>query len=430
MTLQERIARMGLDQTTSTHDTTRTTTQKATGAPQGHIKDKISKFQEKAEDQPLLPGSGSFGLPGSRRVPSSADSRDQPRVASLGLGRATVPLHSVTMNRSASAGQSYVPKTSEPTGTGPAGSGAVSPASSSRASSLQRTPSSSGDSEVNPSATNVPRSALPSSTMAALAEGRMTPSARSVSSMDVEEGSYTSEAGPDPNSVDINIETDIAPSPLSSPVLTALIDPSNNTTMEETEPLSPTTLVAPTKGPLSALKAPLRSPSSLSVSSMVVEVGDDAPEVSSTARSGTQTPTLDDPAPIPSTIGEAGDPDLHAHAAQDDEANLARTNEELKKYEAEVTDVTAPHPHDERSTSADDQQPVYSSQELGRPVLSTLPVTSVSAMATGEGATPTGENQPEALGAGNLADDETPPASPAMPDVKCSDCGENVKFTR
>lgn len=422
--LKDRIAKLNLqDAPGSTPAAAPSSNQpKSTGAV-GKIGDKISSFNN--DTAPLVPV-GSFGLGGVRREPSSSAGA-QGRVASLGGGRAAVPLEAVKQTpRSVSAGAPRIPFRSE------GGSSGASSPTTSRAS----TPAPAAESTDTPT----PLSPVMDRSHSQMSSGAMTPGARSVSSMSVE-GSWTSEGGPDPKSIKLG-EVDIAPSPLSSPVLTALVEPSN---VEEADLPSPTSAAPPSgplKGPLGGLKAPLRSPSSLSVSSMVVEVGDDTTEGS--AMDGVETPKTEE-APLPETVGESvegagstGVP-MQAEMQQDEEAQAAMekareeaTRVELDKYEAEATDVTAPPP------------PVETSPPVSAPESPRAAVAPLTEESTGEKdatmSEPVEQSEGESEsggGYGDILDDFAASEDAALPRpasaadnegmrVECSDCHEKV----
>ncbi|ORY58661.1 hypothetical protein BCR35DRAFT_309386 [Leucosporidium creatinivorum] len=447
-TLQERIARLNLQQDASTAPVASSAIPKQTGA-QGKISDKIGRFQKNAEAAPLIPV-GSFGLGGVRREPSGDRTQEKGRVASLGGGRAAVPLGVVTTPRSVSAGSPRTPRSEA------GGSSSGNSPVSSRASTPALTDS---VATIEPQPTAAPISPALSRAESSVGTGAQTPGGVSVSSMSVEGGSYTSEAGgPDPNSINLG-EMDIAPSPLSSPVLTALVEPTVN--VEQADLPSPTFPPGPLKGHLDGLKAPLRSPSSISVSSMVVEVGDDTTEgASAMDTDGIETPRTEE-APVPETIGEAEPTGLGVAGAAvgtegtsevDEEAQAARekareeaTKMELDEYEQETTDVTAPPPTDSASPPPN---ALSSSPETDRPVLSTwvvdsprpnekAPATVETSMADPVDPIESGEESEGGGGYGDILDDfaasedsSSRPASAAgesgMPKVKCSDCSQDV----
>lgn len=382
-------------------------------------------------------------------MPSGDRSQEKGRVASLGGGRAAVPLGVVTTPRSVSAGGSRTPRSEaggSSSGNSPVSSRASTPALADSVATIEAHP------------TTAPLSPALSRADSSVGTGAQTPSGVSVSSMSVEGGSYTSEAGgPDPNSISLG-EMDIAPSPLSSPVLTALVEPTVN--VEQTDLPSPTFPPGPLRGHLEGLKAPLRSPSSVSVSSMVVEVGDDATE----GASAMDTDDFDTPkteeAPVPETIGDVepaglgvAESSLEAEGASevDEEALAAReqareeaTQMELDDYEQEKeTDVTAPRSADSTSSPLDAHA---SSPSTDHSVLlpdtvdspdptDTPPATLETSMAD---PIESGDESEGGGGYGDILDDfaaseessSSRPASAAgesgMPKVKCSDCSKDV----
>ncbi|KAK4058757.1 hypothetical protein OIO90_000202 [Microbotryomycetes sp. JL221] len=409
MTLQERIARLNLGGSSSSNSGQ---TPMATGA-QGKIGDKIKKFQENAEDQPLLP-EGPFGLGGVRKPSSSAagSAGDKSRVVSLGGGRATVPIDTVKGSRSVSAGYAGLPSTTQ----------ASSSASPSQTPGLSRSSSTHGTSaeaafvadasdaqsrtsiEDQSSSRVPPAIAVPSKEDRPdlfLSTGPKTPSARSVSSMDVEEGSYTSEKGPDPDSISIDVNPQA--SPLSSPVLTALVS-ATPPASEGSIPLlsAPPGLASLSKGPLGALKVPVRSsPSSVSVSSLAVEVGDETATEHTASESGVGTPKED------ATLDLTTDADGHREEVVMSEADrISRTNAELANYENEALDMTAP-PVVPRGS---DEAHLGTSQAPEQPIIPTW--------VTEDSAPPmTAEDKNGTEGYGDIIDEMAD-----EPKIKCSDC--------
>ncbi|KAK4053020.1 hypothetical protein OIV83_001754 [Microbotryomycetes sp. JL201] len=396
MTLQERIARLNLGSSSANPEPQ--ANPRTTGA-QGRIGDKIKKFQEKAEDQPLLP-EAPFGLGVGNRKPSGADSRgaDKGRVVSLGGGRAAVPIESIKSSRSVSGGYAGIPPSARE-----APSGAPASAASSRSASSQGMSADTSDVALDfTTQESVPQSSPVAVSYKAerpdlyLTAKASTPSVRSVSSMDVEGGSYTSERGPDPDSISIDVNQET--SPLSSPVLTGIV--STTPPAGDQGMLSPTPAAAlQSKGPVSALKAPVRSsPSSVSVSSLAVEIGDDSTDHT---KSEQDPSTPKEESAMTDTVVLENDGKLSEEELE--RRRIAETNAELKKYEDEPLDVAAP-PFIEQSQR--DQQDSASSQ----PVMPTWSEQSP---------------QREEDGYGNIIDDLTD----HEPKIKCSDCNADIAMT-
>ncbi|SCV69089.1 BQ2448_2109 [Microbotryum intermedium] len=486
-TLADRIARLNLvDGSTSSSSSdnggtlisagagassTSSSQLRTTGAV-GRISDKISRFQANAEDAPLVP-LGSFGLGGVRREPSSGISgaASDRRVASLGLGRAAVPLASVTPIRSVSSGgnggggpsSSTTPKigrsnlstrSSSPTATfsptAPALTSATSTADASSqdsaggddAGSSAGTPTSSrASSQYGGLSAEFKSSSSGGSDMLANDRGLFarhdssfsvasseTTTAGSESSLNVETGSLISELGPDPKSITIaDSLTASVSSPLSSPVLSALVNPVEITVDEPeissrstTAGGSPRAFNKPLKGPLDALKTPSRSRSSVSVSSMLVETGSTASEDGdgqSTTSDGPLTPRAEEEEkPFPTTVGPADDDEETSGMAtpnrseQDEEAREQATQAELEKYEGEEFDAVAP-----RFAEEDEEKSLVEAPVPTAPDASTEADDSYGDMLDGYGS-PT-------------PDEPKSPISPmpgGMPMVKCSDCGTDV----
>ncbi|SGY72791.1 BQ5605_C005g03209 [Microbotryum silenes-dioicae] len=472
--LADRIARLNLadGSTSSSSDNDGASTSASAGASSqlrttgavGRISDKISRFQANAEDAPLVP-LGSFGLGGVRREPSSGISgaASDRRVASLGLGRAAVPLASVTPIRSVSSGvpsssptpkiggSNFSTRSSSPTATfSPTAPGLASMTSTIDASrqdsaggddagSSAGTPTSSrASSQYGGLSADLKSSSSGGSDMLAHDRGLLTrhdsslsvassetTAAGSESSLNVETGSLTSELGPDPKSITIaDLLTAGANSPLSSPVLSALVNPVE-ITVDEPEVSSRWTTAGgslrafnkPLKGPLDALKTPSRSRSSVSVSSMLVETGSTTSEDGdgqSTTSEGPLTPRAEEEEkPFPTTVGPADDEEESSGMAtpnrseQDEEAREQATKAELEKYEGEEFDAVAPR-------FAEDEEE-KNSVETPAPVVSAEASDSYGDMLDDYGS-PT-PDQPKS------------PISPmpgGMPMVKCSDCGANV----
>lgn len=439
-TLQERIARLKLGGDASAPSVSSSTPAPRQTGAKGRISDKIGKFQANAEEAPLIP-QGSFSLGGARREPSSGR-EEKGRVASLGGGRANVPLGVVTTPRSVSTGSPRTPR-SEAGSTG-SGGGGISPASS-RASTPALADS---VATIEPEPTSYPLPPAFERADSAVSSGARTPGALSVSSLSVEEGSYTSEGGPDPSSISLS-EATIAASPLSSPRLTAI-------SVEQADlpslPSSPTFASPPAslKTPLDSLRAPLRSPSSLSVSSMQVEVGDETEgEGAASAMSGIETPRGEE-APLPEVVGgsdagsESGvgapmsvDEDEEVAAARE-KAREEATKAELDEYEKETTDATAPHPVELVSTPTLSGSPETSRTALSDHPGEDSPKPDAAPETTMTDAVESAEEESEGGGGyGDILDDfaasedgeskaEPSGEDSGMPKVKCSDCNQDV----
>ncbi|BGP37954.1 hypothetical protein JCM10449v2_001881 [Rhodotorula kratochvilovae] len=425
--LSDRLAKLGLGHPTSPSGSPSPASSPSSAPKTGSVRtgavtkvsDKISRFQAKAEDRPLLPSGGSFGLaPAKPRASSSRDrfADEKPRVASLGGGRAAVPLDVVTP-RSVSAGNS--PRTSD------SGSTPSSRAASRQGSS--REPS--GEEAVLPEPTVGEATPIPSSTQATtsalnalnlLPAGARTPGAMSVSSMAVETGSVSSEGGPNPAEIDVQAALaarDATDSPLSSPLLAGIAIPASSAgSVSSVDGIAPSLPpVGFTKNPLDSLRATSRPGSIHSVSSLVVEApSEDVADLSAMSVSGSANGSVTTPTREATGLGFD---DLHAGSsengdgerrtpAEDDERELARQEQmraELAEYEADVRDPPAlgPYQEDEPGVSGggDDgeskEPPFASEEEVDRPE------------------TP----KPGA---------KTPPSP--IPGVKCSDCGEEVQL--
>ncbi|GAA5834828.1 hypothetical protein JCM3766R1_003256 [Sporobolomyces carnicolor] len=361
------------------------------------ISDKISRFQVNAEEAPLLPSGGSFGLAPARPSGFRDRSADKPRVASLGAGRAPVPLNVIKPPRSVSAGNVGAggSRTASDNGSigsgregtktssvGSGGGGDSRPATPSegRPGSIHEvsTPSTSTDSTEpaleNPQFTNL------------LAPGPRTPGAMSVSSMNVETGSIASEGERNPSESDVT--PSLAPSEATGSADVPLIDAEAPKSPIETPTSAvsnvsndgPPTPPAPSvKGPLDHLRQPSRSASIASMSSLVVEAPpDDVADLeaipSNASETGAEARTVVTPAPTDD--GNGGDEEA-------DEKRLERTNEELQEYENDEQDPTAHGPGPE--------------EEGGLPVRPTW-----------------------------AADQEAEEDGTSMPKVKCSDCDASV----
>ncbi|GAA5900269.1 uncharacterized protein JCM6883_002792 [Sporobolomyces salmoneus] len=409
--LKDRIKKLNLD--SPTHPSTSSPSSGSNSGPPSptavrtgattKISDKISRFQVNAEQNPLLPSGGSFGLAPAR--PSGfKDRNNEKRVASLGAGRAPVPLNAVSKStRSVSAGnvangsRSTSENGSVGSGQGREKSGSVGsregqdsrPSTPSGTGStgetlLNDTPSTSNGS-TNPLLDNQQLSNL-------LAPGPRTPGAMSVSSMHVETGSVASEGERHPS------ELDSTPSLIPTDTLESTGSLSLNSIKTPTSAASvassfddgpPTPPSIPVKGPLDHLRQPSRSGSIASLSSLVVEAPpEDVADLGAMSNSGRPSITSgggggeSEPRTI---VTAAPTDDGNGVEEEGDEKRLERTNEELKEYENDEQDPTAHGPGPE--------------EEGGLPVR------------------PTWDADYE----GGGVDD-----GGAMPKVKCSDCDASV----
>lgn len=390
------------------------------------MSDKISRFQAKAEDRPLLPEGGSFGLAPAKPRSSTggSGSRDRhgderQRVVSLGTGRAPVPLGVVTP-RSVSANTS--PNLSLGTSTPPTGSPALS-RSSSNASSRNgaealeniKVPSvtEGGGGEVTPVASpdGSPATSNTAAYLDTLPTMPRTPGAVSVSSMRVETGSIASEGRASTTDLDLSASDLPTPthSPLSSPIISGLTVPASTTGS-----VSSADGIAPAKVPslLTDLKAPLlnasRPGSVVSFSSMTVEApSEDVANVSTASSSTSETPA------VATATGQEEPTEEGAITVSDlaEAERIERTRQELAQYEGDVEDPPAPSPF---------AAPGERNDEAGAPVeppfLKEEAEDDSAGSAADKGAEPEGNTSP------------TSPlrkASP-IPDVKCSDCGQDV----
>jgi len=376
------------------------------------VSEKRSRFAANAEDKPLLPQGGSFGFAPAKPRASTGGSRfadEKPRVASLGAGRAPVPLD-VVKPRSVSAGNS--PGTSD-NGSAPGSRAASRQGTLSREGSGEEPPQPAEATPV-PSPTQATPSALDS---LSLPSGMRTPGAMSVSSMRVETGSVdSSEGGPNPADIDVQASLaarDMADSPLSSPVLAGIAIPAPSDTSASSMDSAPPTL----KNPLDSLRASSPRPGSIrSISSLSVEAASedvaDLSEMSvngSSAEGGLSTPTIELSGLALGDNGSANGDGEAATAEGDehDDKRLAQMNAELAKYEADERDPAAlgPYQEDEPSPSTGGDN--------------------------GESKEPPFRNAAEMEE--EIERPETPkpgartPTSP-IPGVKCSDCGEEVQL--
>jgi hypothetical protein len=435
--LSDRIARLGLG-SPSTSPTSATSTASPSRSPDSvrtgavtRVSDKISRFQAQAEDRPLLPEGGSFGLAPAKPRSSTggvggSGSRDRhgderQRVVSLGAGRAPVPLGVVTP-RSVSANTSPNLSSTPPTGS-PALSRSSSAASSRNgALTLEniKVPSATegGGGEATPVASpdGSPATSTAAAYLDALPPMPRTPGAVSVSSMRVETGSIASEGRASTTDLDLSASDLPTPthSPLSSPIISGLTVPASTTGS-----VSSADGIAPAKVPslLTDLKAPLlnasRPGSVVSFSSMTVEApSEDVANVSVVSSSTSETPALATATSQEEPTEEEGVNETRAAESDLAEAErIERTRQELAQYEHDVEDPPAPSPFAAPGERQND--------EAGAPV------------------EPPFVNNAEEHSAGFVADKDTEPEGDAVstsplrkaspiPDVKCSDCGQDV----
>ncbi|GAA5824296.1 hypothetical protein JCM3770_004455 [Rhodotorula araucariae] len=422
--LSDRLARLGLGHPTSPSSPSSSPTSglKTSAVRTGavtKVSDKISRFQAQAEDRPLLPSGGSFGLaPAKPRASSGRDryADERPRVASLGGGRAAVPLDVVTP-RSVSAGNS--PRTSD-SGSTPSSRAASRLGLSREASggdpSARESPV--GDATPIPSPSRATTSAL--NALNLLPAGARTPGAMSVSSMRVETGSVSSEGGPNPALIDVQAALaarDSIESPLSSPVLAGIaIATSSAGSVSSVDGITPSLPpVGFVKNPLDSLRTSSRPGSVHSVSSLVVEAPfEDVADLSAMSTSGSAYGSVTTPTREVAGLGlddhsdylSDGDHAEERTPAEDDERELARQAKmraELAEYEADARDPPALGPYQEdepgMSGSAEDgefKEPPFANEDCAE--------------------------RPETPTPGT----KTPPSP--VPAVKCSDCGEEVQL--
>ncbi|GAA6027039.1 hypothetical protein JCM8097_006061 [Rhodosporidiobolus ruineniae] len=429
--LQERLARLklpdGQQPPTSSPSSSSSAKDVRTGAV-GRISDKIGRFQAKAEDAPLLPEGGSFGFAPARPRASGGGSAEREtgvRVASLGGGRAPVPLN-VVKPRSASAGNASPTTRSEGSGSAPG----------SRAASRQGSEAAAGGDEPRAATpvmaaaeeTPVPSPTASTSSMVEkplvgegndlsslpLPVGARTPGALSVSSMNVETGSLTSEgAAHNPNELDTSVAhlAGEEHSPLSSPVLSGLAIAASSTSsvssIDAVAPYRPPT--GTSKGPLTSLKAPSRTGSVTSLSSMAVEApSDDVADLTDVA-SVVETPLAE----------ERGRELSEAEPQETEEERAARLKAELEKYEKDEADPVA-HAEGEEET-------VHLDGEAKEPP----PVEVVEEEARAQTPVATNGEMPdlsEKVEEEKPSEEEAPKEeeAEAMPKVKCSDCGGEI----
>ncbi|GAA5894132.1 hypothetical protein JCM8208_002356 [Rhodotorula glutinis] len=425
--LQDRLKRLGLQGESgsptgpsSPSPSSSSTASKGTPIRTGatlSVSDKRSRFAAgDGEDKPLLPqGSGFAFAPAKPRASGAGLNRfdTKPRVASLGAGRAPVPLD-VVKPRSVSAGHS--PATSE-SGSAP-GSRVMSREGSTREGS-------SGEEPVEPvDATPVPSPSQPTSARLnslSLPSGLRTPGAMSVSSMRVETGSVGStssiEGGPDPADIDVQASLaarDMADSPLSSPVLAGIAIPAPSEGS-----ISSMDGVAPAlKGPLDSLRASSPRPGSIrSISSLSVEAAsEDVADLSEMSTNGSvyggaSTPTIElTGLGLGSVDGDGDGERARGEGEAQERARHAQMSAELAKYESDERDPAALGPYQEDEPggwssggeNGESKEPPYATQEHDEAEL--------------------GVERPETPKPGART-----PTSP-IPGVKCSDCGEEVQL--
>ncbi|KAK4332809.1 hypothetical protein RTBOTA2_001539 [Rhodotorula toruloides] len=376
------------------------------------VSDKISRFQQNAEEKPLLPEGGSFGFAPAKPRQSAGGSRfadeDKPRVASLGGGRAAVPLN-VVKPRSSSAGGS--PSTRSEAGSSNGGSRPASRAMSREGSSAGQgeetaraaTPQGEPTPVASPSGSTVSFvEAGRNDLLEAVPSGARTPGAMSVSSMRVETGSIASEGGRSVTELDV-AALDAENSPLSSPIIAAVAIPApSNGSLTPLDASTPSATLPP-KGPVEMLRSTSRAGSvSSNTSSLMVQAAstDDEGEGSAVSVDGSSgTPTRE-------VVGLGFDgandsaQDMTREEYEASEAErAARVKEELEQYERDARDPPAPGPHQD--------EPVSSGGDDGEPKEPPILVDDVVER----------PETPRAKGS----------ASP-IPGVKCSDCGAEVEL--
>ncbi|GAA5875461.1 hypothetical protein JCM16303_000638 [Sporobolomyces ruberrimus] len=374
--LADRIAKLNLAPTSSpssspsTHSTSRPsspTTERTgpvkTGSTQ-KISDRISRFQVNAEENPLLPSGGSFGLAPAR--PSGFKDRggEKGRVASLGAGRAPVPLNVVKPTaRSASAGSLSNARTASEDGsvgsghaearTGSVGSGGggesrpATPAGT-RTGTTDQSSSAPLNDVVPTSTTSTPEGLDVKGFSNLLApDGPRTPGAMSVSSMNVETGSIASEGERNPSENDF--ASTLATSDTFDPSDVASLDPqpgdsaqdlaASSSSIASSDDAPPTPPALHIRHPLEHLREPSRSGSIASMSSLLVEAPpEDTADLDAISNSGRSVTASREGARsvVTSTPQDDG-----VGEEEGDERRLERTNEELTKFENDEEDPTA-----------------------------------------------------------------------------------------
>ncbi|GAA5888010.1 hypothetical protein JCM6882_000247 [Rhodosporidiobolus microsporus] len=357
-TLQERLARLNLpDGSAPTPSAAAPSTSSVRTGRVTRLSDTISRFQSNAEAAPLLPEGGSFGLAPARPRASGGGSQDRgfegkPRVASLGGGRAAVPLN-VVKPRSASSGNNSPTTRSEGSGSAPGSRAASRQGSVVEVEARPETPigeptpvpspTASTSSIVDKAGSEVGPSSL------SLPSGARTPGAMSVSSMNVETGSLSSEgAAHQPADIDVSALSlaDEAHSPLSSPQLAGIAIPSSSASssasIASSDGIAPVILPSTSagKGPLDGLRIPSRTNSVGSLSSMIVEAPvDDVADLAEMVTTVVATPTTE--VPNLQLGGEAPPTPTREEPEPTEEQRASRTREELAKYEKDEADPIA-----------------------------------------------------------------------------------------
>ncbi|GAA5862282.1 hypothetical protein JCM3774_004849 [Rhodotorula dairenensis] len=451
--LSDRIARLGLGSPAGSPTSPSTASLPSrspdsvrTGAV-SRVSDKISRFQAQAEDRPLLPEGGSFGLAPAKPRSSTGGGvggganrdrygDDRQRVVSLGVGRAPVPLGVVTP-RSVSATASPDPSLGGSTQSiGAPSLSRSSSVSSTRPSGVKQArieapAATEGGEETTPVASPTEsREGSPAARNAAYLDALppipRTPGAASVSSMRVETGSIASEGRASTTDFEVSASDLPTPtdSPLSSPIISGLTVPTSATpSVSSADGIAPA--VAPTLS-LNDLKGPLRNlsrPGSVvSVSSLTVEAPSedevaDASAISTKASSstfGTPTPAEALASEVPDTEGQTGENEERSRETDETEAErIERTRQELAQYERDVEDPPVPSPFaapGERSNGDGDggapvEPPLLREELIDR---------------TGGNDSGQGNDATASLSA------SPPRKSSPIPDVKCSDCGQEV----
>ncbi|GAA5848716.1 hypothetical protein JCM8547_004605 [Rhodosporidiobolus lusitaniae] len=429
-TLQERLARLNLKgeqpQSGAPPTSSPSSSSVQTGARQ-RISDKISAFQSKAEVAPLLPEGGSFGFAAPRKSAGGASSKDRtgekPRVASLGGGRAAVPLDVVKARSASGSPVARSPTMKSETGSAGSGSREGSRHGSSGGEDVRpATPLGEATPVPSPSASTTslvekPPSDLDETSSLAIPSGARTPGAASVSSMRVETGSLADE-GAAHNPADIDeTPVDLAAdphSPLSSPVLAAVAAPSSSVSVASSEGIiSPSPTPALAKAPLTSLRAPSRAGSIASLSSMAVEAPSE--DVADLSEVTVETPTGE---PAGLNFGAETPP-------ADEEQRASRVKTELQQYERDEADPVAAGSGPARSEAGDageamEPPPVEGewdeNSSVARPE---TPVASKSATeAAQEEVDVTQGREKEVENEGEQEE--------CMPKLHCSDCGAEL----
>lgn len=409
------------------------------------VSDKISRFQANAEHRPLLPEGGSFAFAPAKPRVSTGSAReryadDKQRVVSLGGGRAPVPIAVVTP-RSASTSSSPRIGTPEPA---PVGTPPLLSRSSCTASGKDARPepvperAAGDDDDVSREGGEETPVASPSVSAAGLvgltdrpdafslnslsAEPR-TPGAMSVSSMRVETGSIASEGRDgNPANLDLSQSDALSDSPLSSPIVSGLTIPASTSgSVSSADGIPPS--LAPValggsgdlaKGLVQKARALSRSGSTVSFSSMTVEAPtEDVANMSLISNEdGPGTPTTKEPASDEasgSAEGNTNEPRAQTPAteAPTDAERLERTREELAQYEGEKSDPPVKSPFAPPSGQQEGQQTDHG-EPLEPPLLEE----------------PAEVPREPASSYQQVVEPERK-ASP-IPDVKCSDCGQDV----